>query len=359
MSKILMLSYLPIHPADGGGRVRIRQLATHLAERHTLTLLCPPSELPAEEAFRFTVYDHGIRGVRQLLDPRSYHTVFDLARREQPDFILLEYIWQGLHAALARLAQHVPVLLDAFDVATVRLRRARNPLWPAVSLYERCVLRTVDRVFAVSDIDRDQLVALGAPETRTSVVPNGVDTSAFRPDTESGGRVRDALGVSSGDRLLLFFGQLNYAPNADAVRILAREIMPRLGPEHHLVIAGRGSVADLRKEHGGHRIEFLGSVERISDYINAADAIVSPITHGSGTRLKLLESLACGAPTVATSVAAEGLDLAACGPALTIADDWDAFASSIRHASKAQRIPPSPAFLETYDWRAIVERIRL
>ncbi|MCH7511564.1 MAG: glycosyltransferase family 4 protein [Chloroflexi bacterium] len=359
MSKILVLSYLPIYPTNGGGRVRIRQLATHLAERHEVTLVCPPFEEPPKEAFPFTVRDNGVRGVQQLFDPRAYRSIIETVRRERPDYILLEYVWQGLHAGLARLAQHIPVVLDAFDVATVRFRRTRHPLWPIVSLLERCVLRAADSVFAVSEQDREQLIKLGASAQTTSVVPNGVDTSQFRPDPNARRRIRRRLGIRRGERLLFFFGQLDYPPNAEAVRVLAQEVMPRLDEKYRLAIAGRGSVAQLRETYGGGRIEFLGPVEELPDYINAADAVVAPILQGSGTRLKLIESVACGAPTVTTSIGAEGLDLAACAPSLTIANDWDSFADQVRRAARAKHIPPSPAFLESYDWRAIVGRIRL
>ena len=84
-----------------------------------------------------------------------------------------------------------------------------------------------------------------------------------------------------------------------------------------------------------------------------------PIMSGSGTRIKLLESVACGVPTVATSLAAEGLDLAACGPALTIADGWDAFAAAIERVAGLDRASPSDLFVSMYDWRCIVERIEL
>ena len=359
MAKVLVLSYLPIYPTDSGGRVRIRQLATHLAERHSVTLICPPLEQRPKEPFGFTVCEVGGRGTRRLVDPTAYAAALRLARREGADLLLLEYCWQGLQAWTVKLAQGLPVLLDAFDVATVRFRRAQHALWPLVSLYERAVLRTVDRVFAVSAADRAQLLRLGAAERRTSVVPNGVDTSRFRPDTAAGLRVREQLGIGTSERLLFFFGRLDYAPNIEAVRILSREIMPRLSPRYRLAVAGRGPLPELRSRYGTERIEFLGPVDHLPDCINAADAVVAPLVSGSGTRIKILESLACGRPTVATSLAAEGLDLAACGPALTIADDWDAFAATIERVAGLNRASPSDLFVSMYDWRCIVERIEL
>ena len=358
MARVLMLSYLPVYPADGGGRVRVYQLATQLARRHSVTVVCPPLESLPSRRFPFAVEEAGSRGARQLFDPRVCDTALRVARRERPDYLLLEYVWQGLHAGVVRLARQLPLLLDAFDVATERFRRTRHPLWPLISLYERAVLRSADRVFAVSRRDEAQLVRLGARATHTSVVPNGVDTQAFRPDRASRLRVREELGVASWERLLLFFGSLDYPPNAEAVRVLAREIMPRLDERYRLVVAGRGDAAALRRYESG-RVRLAGRVERIADYVNAADAVVAPILRGSGTRLKVLESVACGAPTVATPAAVEGLDLAACGPALTVARDWDSFAMAVQRVASAQRLPPSERFVATYDWQHIVERMVL
>ena len=55
---------------------------------------------------------------------------------------------------------------------------------------------------------------------------------------------------------------------------------------------------------------------------------VVPLLSGGGTRLKILEAAACGVPVVATSVGAEGLDLAA-GQEILLADEPEAFASAV------------------------------
>ena len=360
MSKILVLSYLSIYPANDGGRARIHEFAKNISKKHDVIVVCPPLSERPPKPLPYRLSEIGSVGPRrQLFDPSFLIRLIRLVNEEKPDVLLLEYVWQGFHAAVVQALTGVPVVVDAFDVVTVRFRRTRHPLWPIVSLLERCVLRAADHVFAVSEQDRKQLVRLGASEQTTSVVPNGVDTSQFRPDPNARRRVRRRLGLRRGERLLFFFGQLDYPPNAEAVRVLAQEIMPRLDERYRLVIAGRGPVAQLRKTYGGGRTEFLGPVEGLPDYINAADAVVAPIMQGSGTRLKLVESVACGAPTVTTSIGAEGLDLAACAPSLTIANDWDSFADQVRRAARAKHVPPSPAFLESYDWRAIVGRIRL
>ena len=359
MARVLMLSYLPAWPCNSGGRVRVWQLATHLSRRHEVSLVCPPLQGRPEGPVAFEIREMAARGPGQLVDPRVWVAVRQALREVQPDVMLVEYIWQGLQAVVSRLRQKVPLIVDAFDVATVRFQRGGSRFWRLVSLYERFVLKRADRVFAVSQPDRARLVELGAPETRTQVVPNGVDTAAFRPDAGAGQRVRRALDVGDGERMLFFFGTLDYPPNADALRTLVSDIMPQLPSDCRLFVAGRDPGQRIRQRYEGDRIVFLGTVDPLPGYLNAADAVVVPVRHGSGTRLKILESVACGVPTVATSMAAEGLDLRACGRALTLADDWEEFAAAVRLAvADGHHVPPA-AFAETYDWGEIVERVEL
>lgn len=357
MAKILVLSYLPLYPANHGGRVRIREIASRLAQHHEVSVLCPP-ETPPRERPAFALYARGVRGWRQMVAPQTFATAIAVAREAKPDVVLLEYLWQGAHAIALRLLRGVPVIFDAFDVVTLRMRREGRRIWPLVSLYERAILRAADRVLAVSDFDRTELVKLGATSRGIDIVPNGVDTCVFRPNDAARAEIRNHLRIDTDERLLFFFGQLGYTPNVHAVAGLAEELMPRLGRRYRLAVAGPGG-AGLRRRYEREGITFLGEVDDVPAHIGAADAVVAPIQSGSGTRLKILESLACGAPTVTTRLGAEGLDLSACGDGLRIADGWEAFAAETARAADAGANVPPVSFIEAYDWDAIVGRMRL
>jgi glycosyltransferase involved in cell wall biosynthesis len=159
--------------------------------------------------------------------------------------------------------------------------------------------------------------------------------------------------------MLFFFGQLSYAPNAAAVATLASDVMPRMPRHHRLFVAGRGGTDELRRGAGSDRITFLGPVESPVPYLRAADAVPVPLTHGSGTRLKILESVACGVPTVSTPVGCEGIDVAVCGDTLSVQVGWEPFTDALTRAAESPHMAPSEAFVRTYDWRSIVERVAL
>lgn len=360
MSKILVLSYLPIYPANDGGRVRIHELAANLSKAHEVVMVCPrlSEQPPLPLPYRLRAIG-GVGPRRQLFDPSFLIRLLQLVDKEQPDVLLLEYVWQGFHATVVRALKGVPIVLDAFDVVTVRFRRAGHPLWPAISLYERAVLKIAKRVFAISEVDRREFLKLGVASEKLSVVPGGIDVDRFHPDESARWRVRKKLGITDAEPLLLFFGQLTYAPNADALRVLCSEVLPRLDPSFRLMVAGRGPVEELRRRYPSPQIMFLGPVESIADHINAADALVAPIRHGSGTKRKVLETIACGVPVVTTTIGAEGFDEQICERGVVIRDDWPSFADAVKQVVSWPRSEPNQAFFDLHDWRAIAQRIRL
>ena len=105
-------------------------------------------------------------------------------------------------------------------------------------------------------------------------------------------------------------------------------------------------------------MEVVGPVDDVAAELAASDVFVAPLRAGSGVRVKLLEAFAHGIPVVATSVAAEGLEVVD-GVHLAIADDAGSFAAATialledparrtRYAIAARRHVE-----ERYDWRAI------
>jgi len=56
------------------------------------------------------------------------------------------------------------------------------------------------------------------------------------------------------------------------------------------------------------RIINLGFVEKESNFYKKINILVAPIISGSGTRIKILESLSFGIPVITTEIGAEGLN---------------------------------------------------
>lgn len=360
--RILFVSPTDIFPPNTGGMSRIYNLIKQLLRWHEVILVCPQLANPSAQDLPLRIYPIGERGRRQFVNPAYVWRLRSLIKQERPDIILTGLIWPGLAVLLARLSRRIPIFVDAHNVESHRFRTMGSRWWWAMSLYESLIIRLADQVFVVSEEDRRRLEQLGMSPEKAQLIPNGYDEERFYPDAAAGAAARRNLGVAAEERLLLYFGHLGYPPNVEGLELLHREILPRLDRRnlaYRLVVAGRGATDKVRQQLGHPRVLFVGLVERIEDLINAADVVAVPLLRGGGTRIKIIESIACGRPVVSTPTGAEGLDRTTCADRLIIADGWDAFACALKAAavrpSGATAVPP--AFRERYSWSPIGERI--
>jgi len=229
--------------------------------------------------------------------------------------------------------------------------------WRRLRRYEAQVCRRADRVLAVSEADAAALRKL-VPGLGVVVVPNGVDTLAYRPEASS------ALPQVS-ERTLVFTGTMDFRPNVDAVLWFARKVLPGVQaevPGVHFFVVGQRPHRWLDGLRGDPAITLTGWVEDARPYIAQAAVYVAPLRIGGGTRLKLLEAMAMGKPVVATRLGAEGYPVTH-GRELLLADTPVDFAAAVvallrapERRTELGRV--ARAFVEQqYDWRAIVPRV--
>ncbi|MFK7784230.1 MAG: glycosyltransferase family 4 protein [Crocinitomicaceae bacterium] len=109
----------------------------------------------------------------------------------------------------------------------------------------------------------------------------------------------------------VFIGNFWHEPNWDAVRYLKSTIWPILrkkAPKAKLMIYGAycsEKVYQLANEK--ERFIVKGRAEDAHDTISQARVSLAPLRFGAGIKGKLLESMACGTPSVTTNIGAEGM----------------------------------------------------
>jgi glycosyltransferase involved in cell wall biosynthesis len=188
--------------------------------------------------------------------------------------------------------------------------------------YEARTLRAVDAVIAISDADARALEKLSG--VAPIVVPTYVERGAPRTETT------DAPALA-------YTGLLAWQPNAQGLDWFCANVWPLVRervPAATLKIAGPG----LRKGPDGALavppawvapgITTVGYVDDLEDLYKTSVAMVAPIVGGSGVRMKLLESMRAGMPTVTTTDGAAGLDVED-GREMLIADGPAEFADRV------------------------------
>jgi glycosyltransferase involved in cell wall biosynthesis len=170
--------------------------------------------------------------------------------------------------------------------------------------YEAMMVRRFDRVFAVSEEDRRVLLDLGAEPARVGLLPNIPERALLDKPSPA---------FTETQPVVLYFGTLSWMPNIEGLERLLNSIFPevrRQAPEARLVVAGTGASAALRERVAATEgADFRGKVEDPEDIYRQARVLVDATRSGGGTRLKVLNALARGVPVVASTVAAEGLDV--------------------------------------------------
>jgi glycosyltransferase involved in cell wall biosynthesis len=114
-----------------------------------------------------------------------------------------------------------------------------------------------------------------------------------------------------GRRDMLFIGGYEHLPNVDAVLWFVREVWPLIrarGGAQRFVIAGANVPAEIAAL-AADDIEVRGYVPELAPLFGACRLSVAPLRYGGGIKGKIVSSLSYGVPVVASSIAAEGMEL--------------------------------------------------
>ncbi len=347
--KVLLISpYIP-YPPITGGKVRVYNFLRKLSEKHEIVLICllkntdEFEDVKVLEKQGFKIYPVLRRKawsiqnlVRTLFTKYSFLTVvnnfsaetenliLEVIKKEKPDLIHLETFYMAQSLLAVRDKIKIPILLAKVDVeAQVYFRNAQQKKNPILKLmgyidarkmlsYEVQVCKYFDKVTFASEVDRTLLTSYLKKRkinVSTDLIPNGVDTKHYVPTKTK----------KYSKPTVVFLGNFRYFANTDAAFYFVRNIWPIITSkiDAHLYIVGpllpkgiqrllSNDVAKLNTEN----ITVTGFVEEDvkKSILSKSWISVAPIRIGSGTKLKILESMAIGTPVIATPVGIEGID---------------------------------------------------
>jgi len=322
----MLTPYLP-YPPSSGGQIRSFNLIKELSKQHEITL-CSLVKYEDDKKY-ITKLKPFCKKVYIFKRPEKAWTIenilktgfsswpFLVIRNYSPSEkkaltqIIKEDQFDIIHAETFYVTPHIPitrvpvVLVDQtieYQVYKHYVDNYRIPfLKPLLYIdvaklkyWETYYWKRAARVVAVSESDARVMKYL-VPTLKVDVIPNGAGDD-FIQDVPI-----------HRNQTILFQGNYAWLQNAEAARVLAKEVLPLIQkklPNAKLLISGQNTsvVADLKSENIEISDLAVDDFEGVKKAFRESGVLVAPLYGPGGTRLKILSAMAARLPVVTTNV---------------------------------------------------------
>lgn len=298
----------------------------------------------------FQYYSHYSREFQRILD--------DELARENYDVVICEMTQMGYFNYGNTSALRVLDLQNIEHELLLRRARVEQQLIKRIAvelearkfqIEEMTICRSFDMLFTPSNREMVQMrQLLGHDEIYA--LPNSIDPDFFA--------LRQHIPQ---EPAIAFIGATHVDANRDGVRYFMDEIYPiviKQIPDLYVYIVGGKPSQDIRNYAKLPRVEVTGYVKDVRDYMARVRALIVPLRSGGGTRLKILEGLSYGVPTISTGIGAEGIDVVD-GKHILIGDTPESFARQVVFAVRNDELQQTMSIAgrqlvdELYSWRSV------
>jgi glycosyltransferase involved in cell wall biosynthesis len=179
--------------------------------------------------------------------------------------------------------------------------------WPPAVALERALGRLTDRFVATSATEAQRVLALGlVPESRVTVIPNGITLAAPDPPSGHGGDVRARFGLPAGTPLVATVARVA-SQKAPEQFVRACAAVARRRPAVHFLLVGLGpqqrrvdrEVAALGLRARFHQVPHLSDAAAVMDQFD----VFVLLSRYEGGPYAPLEAMRAGVPVVLSDVA--------------------------------------------------------
>lgn len=222
--------------------------------------------------------------------------------------------------------------------------------------YENKICKRSDTILAAPN-DIQELVKIGADYNKFFETYHlGDEEMLYLPPLE----------WTKSENSILFIGTLTWEANIDAVLYFLKDIWPKIlsiRPEVKFYIVGKNpDIRIIQAVKESHQVYLTGFVQDLDEYYTRCKVFISPLRFGSGIKVKVMNALYRGIPTVSTTIGAEGLAVDH-GKDMMVTDDANQFAEDIiklledpylwKNISSNSRQLAN----ELYTWEAVFDKV--
>jgi UDP-glucose:(heptosyl)LPS alpha-1,3-glucosyltransferase len=237
-------------------------------------------------------YKSFIRNTREALASKHFDLVQTHERIPGSDIFRLG---DGVHAAwLSRLTSQHGVFRN--------ILKKLDPYHKELVRQEALIMSNPKtKLVVTSDLVREELIQFyQVPDERIEIIPNGIDTSKFRPPSKNEKKqARSSLRIDADARVVCFVG-------SDFERKGLWPLLQAVGMscDMQLIVVGEDKTAKRLKNRISNsklasRVHFLGPQSNVVPLLWASDLFALPSLYDPSSNA-ILEAMACGLPIICT-----------------------------------------------------------
>lgn len=307
---LLLISAIPPTPQNSGGATRTHHTLQELSKYYQVDFISFDESDIKTQPKSFSLFF--TKSIPYWLTPwynqKLISKIGELVKQKHYDIIQIEF------SQLLYLTKYLPKetkkVFTAHDISSISFYRRifenkpsifkiifRYLLFLQIYLYEKKYLPKFDTIVTVSKKDQ-QTLQKQIPNEKIICLENGIDKINFLKKTPS--KI-----IKLG-----YIGSFDHTPNLNAVKYFFDQIAPLLEKENILYefyLAGKNDSQFVKNNFP--KIINLGQVKETIDFYQKIDCLVTPIFSGSGSRIKILESLSFGVPVISSPIGAEGINI--------------------------------------------------
>ncbi|MCK4548519.1 MAG: glycosyltransferase [Candidatus Krumholzibacteria bacterium] len=289
----------------GGAELHLLNLCGYLAGRGVSSSVCTLAEggdlRTRFEELGVTVHDLRIGSLTDLVQPSVRKRIGEIVAASDPDIIHAHMYHAEIAAALASARSGVPLVVTRHS-SGLEFNGFRKFAASVAGKWMR-------RVIAVSEEAAEEAAKIGASPDAVVTIPNGVDTSRFRPldpalrESERARLIDEQFTAGCAAECVLI-GSVSGLKPVKNFPMLVTAFSHLEGPR--LLVLGegpsRGELEGLISELGLEgKVSLPGHSARPEEYLPLLDLFVLP-SRSEGVPMALLEAMSCGLACAASRV---------------------------------------------------------
>ena len=262
-------------------------------------------DLAARSGVRPVLVEELGREVSLLNDVAAVRRLYGLIRRERPQIVHTHMAKAGTAARLAARLAGVPIVLHTYHGHV--FHSYFSPAKTAVFLnIERVLARLTDRVIAVGDKQRQELIGYRvAPARKIVSIPLGLELEAMLDADAERGRLRTELGLNGAHKLVGIVARLVPIKAHEVFLDAAAEVRRRIPDARFLIVGDGERRAELEARARALGLQdqtlFLGWRRDMRTVYADLDVVVLTSLN-EGSPVAVIEAMAAARPVVSTDV---------------------------------------------------------